>query len=253
MTVRWGFIGASTIARQYMLDAVRARGEGEVVAVMSSDAERARAFAAAHGIARATTSLDELVNAPDVDAVYVSTTNELHRAQTLAAAGAGKHNPDLARKYRALVDRGKPPKVALTAVMRKLLLLANALLRHNRLWTPRADKPGGSPRTTPAAPRARRPPLPLPQASEPGAVPATRFLSQPDTTEPCSEQPAEMDARTEPNQHLQHGYSSATAHPWELLGIEPGRYRRRDGARRQTVPPAPSSRSMPAAASESRM
>ena len=91
MTIRWGFIGASTIARQHMLDAVRARGEGEVVAIMSADAERARSFAAAHGIARATTSLDALVNAPDVDAVYVSTTNELHREQTLAAARAGRH------------------------------------------------------------------------------------------------------------------------------------------------------------------
>ena len=91
MTIRWGFIGASTIARQYLLAAVRARGEGEVVAIMSADAERARSFAAAHGIPRATTSLDALVNAPDVDAVYVSTTNELHREQTLAAAGAGRH------------------------------------------------------------------------------------------------------------------------------------------------------------------
>ena len=89
MTVRWGFVGASTIAREYVLNAVRARGEGEVVAIMSSDAERARSFAAAHDIARATTSLDELVSAPDIDAVYVSTTNELHRAQTLAAAAAG--------------------------------------------------------------------------------------------------------------------------------------------------------------------
>ena len=91
MTIRWGFIGASTIARQYLLNAVRARGEGEVVAIMSTDAERARSFAAAHGIARATTSLDALVNAPDVDAIYVSTTNELHREQTLAAARAGRH------------------------------------------------------------------------------------------------------------------------------------------------------------------
>ncbi len=91
MTIRWGFIGASTIARQYLLNAVRARGEGEVVAIMSTDAERGRSFAASHGIARSTTSLDALVNAPDVDAIYVSTTNELHRAQTLAAAGAGKH------------------------------------------------------------------------------------------------------------------------------------------------------------------
>ena len=91
MTVRWGFVGASTIAREHVLNAVRVHGEGDVVAIMSSDPERARAFAAAHDIARATTSLDELVSAPDIDAVYISTTNELHRAQTLAAAGAGKH------------------------------------------------------------------------------------------------------------------------------------------------------------------
>ena len=91
MTVRWGFIGASTIAREHVLHAVRAHDEGEVVAVMSSDTERGRSFAAAHGIARSTTSLDELVSAPDIDAVYVSTTNELHREQTLAATGAGKH------------------------------------------------------------------------------------------------------------------------------------------------------------------
>jgi len=58
--VGWGLIGASTIAREWVIGAIRARGEGEVVAVMSSDAERGRAFAAEHGIARATTRLDEL-------------------------------------------------------------------------------------------------------------------------------------------------------------------------------------------------
>jgi 1,5-anhydro-D-fructose reductase (1,5-anhydro-D-mannitol-forming) len=57
---------------------------------MSSDAERAHAYAQAQDIARATTSLEELLGA-DIDAVYVSTTNELHREQTLAAAAAGKH------------------------------------------------------------------------------------------------------------------------------------------------------------------
>ena len=91
MTVRWGFVGASTIAREFVLNAVRAHGEGEVAAIMSSDAERARSFAAAHGTAMATTSLDKIVNAPDIDAIYISTTNELHREQTLAAAKAGKH------------------------------------------------------------------------------------------------------------------------------------------------------------------
>ncbi len=47
----------------------------------------------------------------------------------MAAVAATRHNPDLGRKYRDLIGRGKPPKVALVAVMRKLLLLANVLLR----------------------------------------------------------------------------------------------------------------------------
>ena len=64
----------------------------------------------------------------------------------MAAVAATRHNPDLGRKYHDLVGRGKPPKVALVAVMRKLLLLANALLRQNRLWTPRAgDEPTAAP------------------------------------------------------------------------------------------------------------
>lgn len=87
----WGLIGASTIAKEWVIDAIRAQGEGEVVAVMSSDAERGRAFAAEHGIARATTRLEELLADPAVAAVYISTTNELHRAQLEAAAAAGKH------------------------------------------------------------------------------------------------------------------------------------------------------------------
>ncbi|MEM9220778.1 MAG: IS110 family transposase, partial [Pseudomonadota bacterium] len=34
-----------------------------------------------------------------------------------------------------LISAGKPHKVALTALMRKLLILANALLRDGRTWT----------------------------------------------------------------------------------------------------------------------
>ena len=87
--VRWGLIGASTIAREWMVDAIRAAG-GEVAAVLSSDPERANRFAAEHRIATAVTSLDALLDG-GVDAVYISTTNELHGSHTLAAAAAGKH------------------------------------------------------------------------------------------------------------------------------------------------------------------
>ncbi len=51
----------------------------------------------------------------------------------MPALSAIRWNPDLKRKYQALLDAGKPPKVALTAVMRKLVVLANALLQQDRL------------------------------------------------------------------------------------------------------------------------
>ena len=90
MSVGWGLIGASTIAKEWVIGAIRATG-GEVRSVMSSDAGRGRAYAAEQGIAKAVTSLDALVGDPDIDAVYISTTNELHRDQAIAAARAGKH------------------------------------------------------------------------------------------------------------------------------------------------------------------
>jgi 1,5-anhydro-D-fructose reductase (1,5-anhydro-D-mannitol-forming) len=89
-SLRWGLIGASTVAADHMIGAIRANG-GEVVAVMSASPERAKTFAASHGIRRSTTKLAELTGGGDIDAVYVSTTNELHRDQALAAANAGKH------------------------------------------------------------------------------------------------------------------------------------------------------------------
>lgn len=91
MSIGWGFIGASTIARQWMIGAVRAQESHDVVAVMSSSLERGRAYAGEMGIARAYDSVDALLADPQVDAVYISTTNELHREQVLAAAAAGKH------------------------------------------------------------------------------------------------------------------------------------------------------------------
>jgi 1,5-anhydro-D-fructose reductase (1,5-anhydro-D-mannitol-forming) len=87
---RWGLIGASTIAHEWVIDAIRASG-GEIVCVMSTNDERGRKYAADHNIPRSVTVLDALVDDPDVDAVYISTTNELHKDQVLAAARAGKH------------------------------------------------------------------------------------------------------------------------------------------------------------------
>jgi transposase len=62
----------------------------------------------------------------------------LRQALYMPALVAMRFNPDLAAKYRQLVDAGKPAKVAIAAIMRKLIVLANALLKANRNWQPKA-------------------------------------------------------------------------------------------------------------------
>lgn len=87
--LRWGLIGATTITREWMAGAIREAG-GEIVGVLSSNPERGAAYAAELGIPRHTTDLGTLL-ASGIDAVYIATTNELHKEQTLAAARAGVH------------------------------------------------------------------------------------------------------------------------------------------------------------------
>jgi len=61
----------------------------------------------------------------------------LRQALYMPALVAARFNPDLKAKYAQLVGAGKPAKVALTAIMRKLVVLANALLKANRKWAPK--------------------------------------------------------------------------------------------------------------------
>jgi 1,5-anhydro-D-fructose reductase (1,5-anhydro-D-mannitol-forming) len=89
-TLRWGLIGASDIASTRMIPAMRRLGH-EAVAVLSSSAERGEAYAEANRIGAASTRLDALLSRRDIDAVYISTTNQLHFEQALAASDAGKH------------------------------------------------------------------------------------------------------------------------------------------------------------------
>ncbi|NAZ36232.1 Gfo/Idh/MocA family protein [Rubellimicrobium sp. CFH 75288] len=88
--MRWGLIGASTIAAEHMIAAIRSEG-GEIACVQGGDADRIGAYAGRHGIPRAETDLDALLKGGEVQAVYISSTNEKHRAQALAAVAAGCH------------------------------------------------------------------------------------------------------------------------------------------------------------------
>jgi 1,5-anhydro-D-fructose reductase (1,5-anhydro-D-mannitol-forming) len=88
-SVRWGLIGATVIGREWMVAAIREAG-GEIIAVMSTDPARGAAYREEFGIPHAVTSLDDLFSAR-IDVVYIATTNERHRAETIAAAKAGVH------------------------------------------------------------------------------------------------------------------------------------------------------------------
>ena len=63
---------------------------------------------------------------------------DLRRALYLPALSAVRFNPDLKAVYDRLRAKGKPAKVALVAVMRKLVILANVLVRDDRTWQTRA-------------------------------------------------------------------------------------------------------------------
>jgi len=59
----------------------------------------------------------------------------LRDALYMPAVVVARHNPDMKWFYDRLVNSGKPAKVAFIAIMRKLILLENLLIKQNRIWT----------------------------------------------------------------------------------------------------------------------
>src|SRR4051812_34260004 len=86
--VRWGFLGAGFIASAALVPAAQAVDTAQLVAVAARSAERARSVAPN---ARAYDDYAELIDDPDVEAVYISLTNEVHVTWSVRALEAGKH------------------------------------------------------------------------------------------------------------------------------------------------------------------
>ena len=89
--MRWALIGASTIASEHMIAALRSVSDTSIGWIVSGSEAHANAFAAQHDIPNAATSVDAMLSNEDVQAVYISSTNEKHCAQALACIAAGKH------------------------------------------------------------------------------------------------------------------------------------------------------------------
>lgn len=91
MPIRFGILGAGIIADVRMAPAIREAADCDLVAVHARNAEKAEQFAHRHGVQRWYSDWRELLDDPEVDAVYIATPPYEHAEQTIAAARAGKH------------------------------------------------------------------------------------------------------------------------------------------------------------------
>jgi predicted dehydrogenase len=112
--VRWGVLGAANIALKKVIPGMQKSELARVVAIASRDAEKARAAADQLGIARAYGSYDELLDDPEIEAIYNPLPNHLHVPWSIRAAERGKHvlcekpialSADEARQLLAVRDK----------------------------------------------------------------------------------------------------------------------------------------------------
>ncbi len=109
--IRFGILGAAAIAPNALIKPARRVPGAVVAAVAARDPERARRFAARHGIPRVHTTYEDVLADPDIDAVYNPLPNGLHGRWTKRAIETGKHvlcekpftaNADEARQVAAM-------------------------------------------------------------------------------------------------------------------------------------------------------
>jgi len=88
--LKWGFIGCGEVVETKSGPAFSEVEGSSVVAVMSRSEQRARTYAVRHGIARWYTDAQELIDDPDVNAVYIATPPSSHATFAIMAMKAGK-------------------------------------------------------------------------------------------------------------------------------------------------------------------
>lgn len=120
--VRWGIIGCGDVTEVKSGPALQKAERSSLSAVMRRDRVRARDFAERHGVRRFYDRAVDLIEDPEVDAVYVATPPSSHLELALEVASAGKPclvEKPMARNYRecllmldAFKTRGVPLFVA---------------------------------------------------------------------------------------------------------------------------------------------
>src|SRR5665811_701466 len=89
--VKWGVLGAASIAVRKVIPGMQQGAWSEVAAIASRDLNKARAAADGLKIEKVYGSYEELLADPEIEAVYNPLPNHLHVPWSIKAAEAGKH------------------------------------------------------------------------------------------------------------------------------------------------------------------
>ena len=120
--IRFGVVGTNNIT-DWVIAGGRQDERFELTAVCSRTQERAKEFAAKHGIPHIFTSLEEMASSPLIDAVYIATPNYVHAEQSILCMNHGKHvlceKPfaSNAKEVRLMIEAAKKNKVTLMEAM----------------------------------------------------------------------------------------------------------------------------------------
>ncbi len=129
--VRWGVLSTADIGMAKVTPAIQQADNCEVVAIASRSLEQAEAAAGQLGITEFYGSYEALLEADDVDAVYIPLPNNLHREWTIKAAAAGKHV--LCEKPIAL-SAGEAEEMAAACDEAGVKLEEAFMYRHHPTW-----------------------------------------------------------------------------------------------------------------------
>ena len=88
--IKWGFIGCGEVTEKKSGPAFNEVPGSQVVAVMSRSEKKARSYAERHHIRKWYTDAQELIDDPDVNAVYIATPPSSHATFAIMAMKAGK-------------------------------------------------------------------------------------------------------------------------------------------------------------------
>ncbi len=91
MGIKWGIIGTANIARWGMIPGMKKAKDCELYAIAGRSLEKAKAFKEEYGFEKYYGSYEELVNDPEVQAVYVPLPNHIHLEWVKKSLKAGKH------------------------------------------------------------------------------------------------------------------------------------------------------------------